>query len=662
MPKLQGGFVWDWVDQGLNVELPVAADNSGNNILCSLMGSPEFIEGKAGKAIKLSGLDDWVEVYNDPIFDSITDNITIEFYIKPDKWFIENPIVTRAGQFGVAQRQPDSLSFYINRYQNSLTVALPANWVNNWHTVKAVYADKKMQLFIDNELKGTKEYSREFGYTRFPVNIGRDYVRNGSHHLGWVSNCAVDEVKIYKSNDETKEKQYLLDLSFDENYKKEKVVYYGSDSFDCNGVVFHDRTPQPELFQMKKSQSPVRFKLLNENTNEIEISNFYSFTNLNEFAFNYYLYKNGKIINKGKFEVDCLPLSKTTYTLPLDIDRTETDDLILEVTANVKTDCAWTEAGHEIGFEQFQLTNSHFQLRELQKANGKIKISDNENSIEVKLSDSDFSYIIDKTKGQIKIVSVDNKSSCLTGPELNVWRSPISNELSGWGRSEAEPWYQTGLNRLRNAETDFNYNITNNELNTTTKVIYTLPENDDIIVSEFIYKISSTGILTITHNIEFLGYFNYDWLPRIGMKFTVPESFNKVKWYGRGPFENYPDRKTAAKIGIYELPVDEFYVPYVETENFGNRSDVKSLTLVNADNKVLLVGEDKLNFSLNPFNNLDRTVYPFQLQKDGNVELNIDYKITGVGDTPVPTLPRYRTYPGKYSYTINIYPYKEKAE
>jgi beta-galactosidase len=626
------------------------------------LGSPKFVEGKTGKALKLSGLDDWVEVYNDPVFDSVTDNLTIEFYIKPDKWYIENPIVTRANQFGVTQTQPDSLSFYINRYQNLLTVAVPADWLNNWHNVKAVYADKKMQLFIDGELKGEKEYSWGFRYTKFPVNIGRDYFRNGSHHLGWISNCAVDEVKISKVNEGTKEKQYLLDSSFDENYKKEKAVYYGSDSFDCNGVVFHDRTPQPELFQVKKSQSPVRFKLLNENKHEIEISNFYSFTNLNELSFNYYLYKNGKIIKKGGFDIDCLPLSKTTYTLPLEIDGNDADDLILEVTANVKKDCAWAKTGHEIGFEQFQLTNSHFQLQELQKAKDKTKISDNENSIEVKLYDSNFSYIIDKTNGQIKIVSGDNKNPYLTGPELNVWRSPISNELSGWGRSEAEPWYRTGLNRLRNAETDFNYDINNNELNTTTKIIYTLPENDDIITSEFIYKISSTGVLTITHNIEFLGYFNYEWLPRIGMKFIVPESFNKVKWYGRGPFENYPDRKTGAKIGIYELPVGEFYVPYVETENFGNRTDVKSLTIAADDDKVLLVGEDKLNFSLNPFNNLDRTVYPFQLQKDGNVELNIDYKITGVGGTPVPTLPKYRTYPGKYSYTINIYPYKEKAE
>ncbi|MHA2101201.1 MAG: glycoside hydrolase family 2 TIM barrel-domain containing protein, partial [Candidatus Kariarchaeaceae archaeon] len=187
MDKLQGGFVWDWVDQGLNKKLILTPDGSKYNIISAVMGNPTIIEGMKGKAIKLSGLDDWIEVYNHPVFDELTNDITIEFWIKPDKWFIENPIVTRSNQFGITQKHPDSLSFYVNSYQNSITTILPSDWNNKWHKVKAEYDGKQMKLFIDDELKVTKDYKNNLEYTRYPVNIGRDYSKNTDQHLGWIS-------------------------------------------------------------------------------------------------------------------------------------------------------------------------------------------------------------------------------------------------------------------------------------------------------------------------------------------------------------------------------------------------------------------------------------------------------------------------------------------
>ena len=80
--KLQGGFIWDWVDQGLNRKLILTPDESKYKINSSIMGNPSFVDGKRGKAIKLSGLDDWIEIYNHPVFDELTDNVTIEFWIK----------------------------------------------------------------------------------------------------------------------------------------------------------------------------------------------------------------------------------------------------------------------------------------------------------------------------------------------------------------------------------------------------------------------------------------------------------------------------------------------------------------------------------------------------------------------------------------------------
>lgn len=646
MPKLQGGFIWDWVDQGLNVEIPVITDQSGNNIKSALMGLPQLVDGKEGKAITLSGMDDWVEIYNDPVFDKLDNELTIELLIKPGLWLQENPVITRANQFGIVQRTEDSISFYINRYDNSITAKVPDNWKDNWHSVKALLKNNKMQLFIDDELKASKDYRWGLQYTEHPVNIGRDFYRTASQHLGFMSTSTVDEVKIYGSE------ELIYHISFDEEIEKENIVYYGSDSFDCNGIIFHDRTPQPELIQAKKSQSPIRFKLIDNN--RIEISNYYSFTNLNEFNFNWYLYENGKQTNNGTFDVDCEPFKTSSFDAPVSTTDLNSKNVLLEITATLKDNKDWAEAGYEINFEQFRLSDYNYKLSEINLSERNNNVTSNDDAIEIS-TDAGYKYVINKETGNLNLVS--GSQVYLAGPELNLWRAPISNELVEWGRKEAAAWYETGLNRLSLDSVSVTFNETESSSVVEVKHLYRLPSNNDFIVSKFTYAPYKNGALDITHNIEFIGRFNYDWLPRIGMTFEFTELLENVEWEGRGPSENYPDRKSGYKIGSYKLQVDDFYVPYVVPEDHGNRCDVFHVALTDGEgSSILFLGREAFNFSIDPFTNVDRAVYPFQLEKSDKIKLNIDHDITGVGGTPVPALPRYRTYPEDTNYTITLMP------
>ncbi|OGU28319.1 MAG: hypothetical protein A2057_06760 [Ignavibacteria bacterium GWA2_35_9] len=647
MDKLQGGFVWDWVDQGLNTKLILTPDISKYKITSAVIGNPSYIEGQKGKAIKLSGLDDWIEVYNHPVFDELTNNISIEFWIKPDKWFIENPIVTRSNQFGVTQKYPDSLSFYINNYWNNITTSLPSNWEGSWHKVKSEYDGKEMRLFIDDELKVKKDYLWNLRFTQYPVNAGRDYLKDTDQHLGWISNCAIDEVVI--SGIINDKKDTLLYLPFDETFSGGNFVYYGASSFDCNGIIFYDRTPQPELFQAKKSQSPIKFELKDD---KIIITNRYSFTNLSEIDFNWFLYSDGKLVKNGSFEIDCAPLSSITIKSPVEeINSTKNEEYILELTANVKEPKPWAAKSDEITFEQFVLSTSSFDEKVLVK-DGDINFEESSDEFLIHTGKTDFR--INKTTGEF---TISKDSGVITsGPELNVWRAPISNERVDWGRAESEDWYQTGLNRLILDSLDLQQTRESGNLNFYLKQFYRLPENEDYIINQFIYTFYANGALRINQKVDFVGYFHYEWLPRVGMKFKIPKLFENVSWYGRGPFETYPDRKTGAKIGIHELSVDSFYVPYVQPEDYGNRTDVRWLKLLGKDENYTISSNGLFNFSITPYSEMERAVYPFQLKEDEMLNLNIDYKITGVGDTPVPTLPKYRTYPMSYDYSIILIP------
>ncbi len=349
LPKLQGGYIWDWVDQGLNEQLTLVKDKSKYNIQSAIMGRPEIIDGVSGKAIKLSGLDDWVEVYNDPIFDSLYDSLEIDFAIKADKWYPPNTIISRASQFGVRQPSADSLSFYINNYKNCVTVGVPDDWTTKWHNVKATFNGDELKLFIDGNLKGTHKYHWHLDYSHFPINIGRNEEEDAEQHLGWISNCAIDEVKIYK---DLNEKELILNLDFEDLSKKVNADFYGSSSFDCNGLIFSNRVPQPELYQVKKSQSPIRFELADEKSVKVKIKNYFNFTDLNEFNFNWYLYEHGKLKSNGTVDVNCKPLNDAIVSIPVNLNIDD-NEKILEIDADLKDKQSWAEAGYEIAFEQF---------------------------------------------------------------------------------------------------------------------------------------------------------------------------------------------------------------------------------------------------------------------------------------------------------------------
>ncbi len=379
LPKLQGGYIWDWVDQGVNEKLTLVKDKSKYNIETAIMGRPEIINGVSGKAIKLSGLDDWVEVYNDPIFDSLYNSLEIDFAIKADKWYPPNTIISRANQFGITQPSADSLSFYINSYNNCITAGVPSDWRTKWHNVKATFDGDELKLFIDGNLERTKKYHWHLDYSHYPINIGRNMETEAEQHLGWISNCAIDEVKIYK---DLNEKDLILNLDFEDLSNKVTADFYGSSSFDCNGLIFSNRVPQPELYQVKKSQSPIRFELADGKTAKIKIKNHYNFTDLNEFKFNWFLYEHGKLITNGNVDVNCQPLKDVVVNIPVNLNI-DSNEKYLEIDAVLKDDQSWAKAGYEIAFEQFKFPGKESE-NFLTEANGKTNVIENDKVLLVK--------------------------------------------------------------------------------------------------------------------------------------------------------------------------------------------------------------------------------------------------------------------------------------
>ncbi len=658
VPKLQGGFVWDWVDQGLNVNAQFVKDHSPNNIQCGVMGVPEIVKGLDGNAFKFSGLDDWIEVYDDSRLDLRGKNLIIEAVVYPQKFYQENPLVTKAFQFGITQTAIDTLSFYINSYNNKVKIKLPDDWQNKWHKIKAQYNGSEMQLFIDDKLLGSKLYVEKIRSGHYPVNIGRDSYRNTDDQLGWISNYIFDDVKIYDSYlNQDGYSQPLLWLKFDEITEGVRYLTYGISPFCHNGMITADRKPQPELWQAKHSMSPVRFYSVDPANGKFSVMNNYSFTNLDEFYFEWYLYRNGKIEKSDQFELNVNPQSNAEFQLPISLNSS--DDFIIELSCKQKYDEPFRAKSFEVNFQQFVIKNRTENFSVVQITDSNIKYVDGKDVINV--SCNGFEYELNKINGNLNLKS--EKKEIFNSLNSNVWRAPISNEKVNWGKAEAEEWYKMGLNEYTNVVDKFSVDtlLYPSSLIVNVKSYTNFSRSSDCIVNEYRYQFHNDGSVEIKHDMTPVGYFFVDWLPCIGLSMKVEDDYKFVNWYGRGPYDNFSDRNTGAKIAVHSIRVDTLDLPFAEPQEYGNYTEVEWFELKNETGTgVKFTTADDINFSAVPYFNLDRARYLYQLQKDDYLRVNISYSATGVGDTPNPPMPNYRTYPHAYSNKLLISPIEKE--
>lgn len=163
-------------------------------------------------------------------------------------------------------------------------------------------------------------------------------------------------------------------------------------------------------------------------------------------------------------------------------------------------------------------------------------------------------------------------------------------------------------------------------------------------------------------------------MPRLGMRMVLPGEYEQMTWLGRGPQENYADRKTGAAIGLYNATVWEQYHPYVRAQETGNKCDVRWVALRNAAGEGLLVtGEEPLNVSAWNFPMEDIMYRPFNIERrhGGSIEkkdmvwLNIDHLQMGVGGDNTwgaEVHPEYTITPHDWTYSFTLQPLGNKDD
>jgi beta-galactosidase len=266
----------------------------------------------------------------------------------------------------------------------------------------------------------------------------------------------------------------------------------------------------------------------------------------------------------------------------------------------------------------------------------------------------------DLRDGRITAYSIDDDRSVINQfPEPYFWRAPTDNDFGNNMPVTLGVWRTAQVNRMVKKVTVGDQNANGISI----MVEYDLAGVNVPYTIE--YFIENNGAVRVTASMDMTGR-NLPELPRFGMRMQLPQQYDQLKYFGRGPWENYSDRNTSSFIGLYQDNVaNQFTWNYIRPQEAGYKTDVRWLTLTNQKgNGLLIEGVQPICFSAT--NNLPEDLdpgltkkqqHPTDIKPRKNIYLQVDFKQRGVGgDNSWGALPhdQYRLLDKKYSYSYTI--------
>ncbi|MEJ6980573.1 glycoside hydrolase family 2 TIM barrel-domain containing protein [Pedobacter sp. P351] len=428
------------------------------------------------------------------------------------------------------------------------------------------------------------------------------------------------------------------------------------ENFCSNGLVSANRTPHPGLFEVKKVYQNVLFKAKNVTDGVITVRNLFDFTNLDQYTFKWELSRNGEKIKEEPFTVSLAPHQQKDVRLNLPKFKSAGgSEYYLNVYAYTKTSTELVSAGHEIAREQFKYAGDYFVAKSSRE--NKVQIKKEENKI--LFSSGNINGEFDTRSGRLTRYTKGGQNAIRQFPEPYFWRAPTDNDFGNKMQINLGIWRTAHIDRtVKNVtvgeQTDLGLPI---------KVEYSLSGINVPYTVE--YFIQNGGAVKVTASMDMTGR-DLPELPRFGMRMEIPKEYSNLSYYGRGPYENYSDRKTASFIGLYKDEVkNQLTASYIRPQENGYKTDVRWLSITNDTGKGLLVeGVQPICFSAlnNTTEDLDpgltkKQQHPVDIKPRNEVYLNIDLNQRGVGgDNSWGALPhdQYRLLDKKYSYSYII--------
>ena len=467
----------------------------------------------------------------------------------------------------------------------------------------------------------------------------------------------------YKMNNEELRK---IEYCYGGDYNK----YDPSDNnFNCNGIIGPDRQMNPHAYEVAYQYQNIWTKMLNAETGEVSVHNENFFRDLSNYALAWSLEEDGVETQNGTIADLDVPAQQTkNFTIPYDKSKIKGKEVFLNIDFRLKEAEPLLTAGQVMAYAQLPVVTKQACSGDCSKmlAQGhgkkKMKLAAKKNNV-VAVTTPNLTFKIDRSTGLISEYAYNGKSLLGEGGTLkpNFWRAPTDNDMGAGLQKKFKAWKNPQMN-LKNI--DVKKDKKTNSVTILTS--FDMPEVQGQMDITYVV-FANTGAVKVTEDFKATEGAKVSDMFRFGMLMQMPYTMEKSNYYGRGPIENYSDRKDCMRIGVYTDDADNQYFPYIRPQESGTKSDIRWWKQTDATGLGLQVKSctpfyaSAIHFDTEELDDGDdkEQRHSFDLKKSKFTNLFLDSAHMGVGGENswgAWPLEKYRVHYGNKIFTFTLIP------
>ncbi len=681
---LQGGWIWDFVDQSLSWPTPTRKllTETGPGKLRGEIMAP------AGTFDRAKGITGATIFARDARLD-LTGSLTLEAWITPHVLGYHQPIIAKGDTHYALKQSDKTLEFFIYGGGQWITAdwALPDGWTGTEHHVAGVFdADTgTLTLHVDGEVKATRTTTRRPSSNTAPLALGNDTDNFTREFSGTIRRARVyaralsaAELASDSRGPDDEGVRFWFDaatVGLTEKRPKDKTFFaYGGDwgdnpndgNFVADGIITADRGHTGKAAEIKRIYQAINAAPASGDSlapgAAITLTNEYLFTNLRAYDGHWALVADGEVVQRGKLsrtQLDVAPLSSKDITVPFKVPSRPAPgaEYFLELSFTTKETTKWAQAGFEVAKQQLTVDAGSPAVTPVPLDDvPALHCTDGDTSVTV--TGKGFSVTVDKKTGVITSYQAHGAQLIASGPAPNFWRAPTDNDHGNGQHTRNQTWRDAGTHRK---VTDVSVRGLRDKA-VEIKVAGTLPTTTESTYTTT-YTVFGNGEIKVDNTLH-PGASSLPYIPEVGTLLYLPGRLENLHYYGRGPEENHWDRKDGTDVGRYSSTVSEQWTSYIRPQENGNRTDVRWIALTDDKGTGLLVsGEPLLEVNASHFTPEDLSVgarHDYQLTPREEVVLRLSHHQMGVGGDNswgAHTHDEYKLFADRdYAYTYRLRP------
>lgn len=438
-------------------------------------------------------------------------------------------------------------------------------------------------------------------------------------------------------------------------YKDGKPYYaYGGDfgeyphsgHFCVDALMYPDRTPHTGLLEYAHVLRPVRAELRDEASGRLRVRNYYAFTNLSALHAVWRVEHMGKTVAQGAFDTKTAPGRTSEVTLAL---GKYPQNSYLNIDWALAKDALWAQSGYVVAREQFPLTLGKSAEVQAEYPCGKLFFEQNRGIARVFGNDFTVEFDVCGLSG----FTAKGVSLIKEGLRVNLWRAPTDND-----RRTVRDWQKLGIDKLLCRNESMTAEQDGENVKVRIGNVYAPKSARAVLRAVQEYTVSANGAVRL--NVTYLPLQeDLPFLPRLGMRFSMPRAFEGMQFFGRGPFENYSDKKTAARMGLYNMKICDNHEPYVFPQENGSHQDTELARFYTTNGIALEIAGKSFSFSAHHYTQemLEKAEHTYDVFDQDLTEVCFDGVMGPLGSASCGPLPfewsrLYLKEPRSFEFTL----------